>query len=369
MYDCAIVGGGAIGLMTAYELRQNGLKTAVFDKSAAGAESSWAGGGILSPLHPWEQPEAVLRLAGWSQRVYPALARELLESAGEDPQWIPSGMAFLANHSIPAAADWLVRRNRPFALYRRSEFEARHPGIRADRDPVLWLPDIAQIRPPRFTRALAAHLRRLGVDLHEHRGVERIETKEGRVRGVAAGGEFYAADRVVVAAGAWSGDFLRSALDDRAMPPPVAPVRGQMIAFQTEPGTLNTMAISPDVYLIPRGDGLVLAGSTVEHAGYDKSTTPEAAETLRQAAVAAAPALEGLEIAHHWSGLRPGSPEGIPFIGPCPGAEGLFINTGHYRNGLTLAPASARLLADLMLGRPPIADPAPHRFPAARKGF
>ncbi|MCY1368913.1 Glycine oxidase [compost metagenome] len=180
--------------------------------------------------------------------------------------------------------------------------------------------------------------------------------EDGRVVGVSTAEGEVRADRVVLAAGAWSGELLGLL----GMSLPVEPVKGQMILFKCAADFLPAMVLAKGRYAIPRRDGHILVGSTLEHAGFDKTPTTDALESLKASAFELLPQLADAELVGHWAGLRPGSPEGIPFIGPVPGADGLWLNCGHYRNGLVLAPASCRLLADLMLGRAPIIDPAPY---------
>jgi len=171
------------------------------------------------------------------------------------------------------------------------------------------------------------------------------------------------ADDVVLSAGAWSGDLLRTL----GLELPVEPVKGQMILFKCAEDFLPSMVLAKGRYAIPRRDGHILVGSTLEHAGYDKTPTDEALASLKASAIELLPELEGAEVVGHWAGLRPGSPEGVPYIGRVPGHDGLWLNCGHYRNGLVLAPASCQLFADLLTGVEPIIDPAPYA-PEGRLG-
>ncbi|MCX8018513.1 MAG: FAD-dependent oxidoreductase, partial [Rhodocyclaceae bacterium] len=155
-------------------------------------------------------------------------------------------------------------------------------------------------------------------------------------------------------------------LEQLGNPPDIRPVRGQMLLFHAKLDQIRRIVLYRGRYVIPRRDGRVLFGSTLEQAGFDKQTTAEAKESLYQDAVALFPVLRRAPIEDHWSGLRPGSPSGIPYIGAYPGIDGLYFNAGHFRNGLTLGPASARLMADLVLGRPPLLDPAPYALDAPR---
>jgi glycine oxidase len=160
----------------------------------------------------------------------------------------------------------------------------------------------------------------------------------------------------VVAAGAWSAPLLAPLGVDL----PVRPVRGQILWYMLPRPVLGQMLMRDGRYVIPRQDGVVLVGSTVEEAGFDDSTTEEAGRDLREAAAAIMPLLGTLAVQGQWAGLRPGSPEGVPMIGAVPGFSGLWLNTGHFRNGVNLAPGSAELLEALLSGAQPALDPAPY---------
>ncbi|MGF1643773.1 MAG: NAD(P)/FAD-dependent oxidoreductase [Thiotrichales bacterium] len=357
MSDCVIVGGGISGLLCARLLADQGLNISLFDQGAFGRESSWAGGGIISPLYPWRYPDAVNALAAYSQAEYPSLAAELHDETGIDPEWVRSGI--LIADAEPEADAWanrwrltLTRVNDAAAL------TAIQTGLALAPDNLGWMPDIAQIRNPRLMKALLASvLRRASISCHPRTEVNEIVVENGRVRGVRAGGAFHAGERVLVTAGAWSQALLPATIPAK---PTIYPVKGQMILLRTEPGTLAPMVMREGRYLIPRRDGRVLVGSTLEHAGFDKITDDTARVALLSFASDLYPALARAPMEHHWAGLRPGAPEGIPYIGALPGASGLFINAGHYRNGVVMGLGAARLAVDLLVGRPACVDPAPY---------
>lgn len=228
----------------------------------------------------------------------------------------------------------------------------------------LFMPDLANVRNPRLIQALRASLLASeGVSLLSGTLVERIIVERGRVQGVATNRGVFMADHVVIAAGAWSGQLLVALGLDL----PVEPVKGQMILYKCAEDFLPAMVLAKGRYAIPRKDGHILVGSTLEHVGFDKTPTAEALASLKASAEELLPALAEAEVVGHWAGLRPGSPDGVPFIGEVPQYPGLWLNCGHYRNGLVLAPASCELLKNLMLGEAPIVDPAPYA-PAGRLG-
>jgi glycine oxidase len=221
----------------------------------------------------------------------------------------------------------------------------------------VYMADIANVRNPRLVKSLKAALLAMpNVTIHEQSEVSDFVRDGDKVIGVSTAAGDILGDAVVLAAGAWSGDLLARL----ELELPVEPVKGQMILYKCASGFLSSMILAKGRYAIPRRDGHILIGSTLEHEGYDKTPTVTALESLKASAIELIPALADAEVVGHWAGLRPGSPDGIPFIGQLPNHEGLWLNCGHFRNGLVLAPASCQLLTDLLMGDAPIIDPAPY---------
>lgn len=357
MRNILIVGGGAIGLQSARLLARAGCRVTLVERGALGSESSWAGGGIVSPLYPWRYSQAVTALAHWSQNYYPRLGEQLIEEGGIDPEVQVTGLYWLDLDDEAQALAWAARQERPLQRVPIEQVARRLPALGAGFGRALHMADVANVRNPRLIKALQAALQRLdNVQLHAHCPVEDFLHEQGRIVGVRTPRGELRADAVVIAAGAWSGELL-ARLGVRL---PVEPVKGQMILFKCAEDFLPAMVLAGGRYAIPRRDGHVLVGSTLEHAGFDKTPTRAALDSLHASAATLLPALGRAEVVGHWAGLRPGSPEGIPFIGPVPSHPGLWLNCGHYRNGLVLAPASCQLLSDLLLERTPIVDPAPY---------
>lgn len=360
-----IIGGGVIGMMTALQLADAGQQVTLVERGQCGQEASWAGGGIVSPLYPWRYAEPVSRLSRWSEGVYPTLALRLLEETGIDPEYRQKGLLYLNVEDDEQALAWARQMGKPLERVEAEVVQQKEPAALASGGSALWMPTLGSIRNPRLGQALRARLAAMPrVTLVEQCQVTGFLQRQGKVVGVAmASGELHA-ERVVVCGGAWAAQLL----EGLGVQLPVRPVKGQMIAYQTPPGLVQRVVLKDGRYVIPRNDGLLLVGSTLEEAGFDKTTDQDALASLRQSAENIIPALARYPVAYHWAGLRPGSPDGIPFIGALPEFPNVFVNAGHYRNGLVLAPASTHLLVDQLLDREPLIDPAPYLPVALRRG-
>ncbi len=355
MYDCIIIGAGLIGMFTARELSLAGQNVLLLDRQRSGQESSWAGGGILSPLYPWRYPEPVTRLVAWSQAHYPELISQIINDTGLDPEWQRNGLLVVGSNEQLQAEQWAQQFGVEMLSLNNTELKNYEPVLSSRYENALWLPDIAQVRNPRLIKALKKNLNSLGVTIKEKVDVDELILSQGRVSGIVSKQGSWQAPQVVIASGAWSSRLFKQISTEL----PVEPVRGQMMIFSAKPNLLKRIVLGQEHYLIPRRDGRILIGSTLEYVGFNKLTTKQAYEHLQQAAFNLVPSLEQYPVEFHWAGLRPGtSNEGIPFIGEIDGIHGLYINTGHFRNGVVLAPASARLLADVMLKREPIVNPS-----------
>lgn len=358
MNDIVIIGGGIIGMMSALRLAEAGANVTLIERQRCAQEASWAGGGIVSPLYPWRYEPPVTALAGLAERLYPQLAAQLKESTGIDPQFSAPGIFYLRVEDVARAKAWAAAFGKRLDTADTELLNARLPHATFDSGPALWMPELGSIRTPRLGKAVRARLQQLAsVRLIEHAEVTQIRVRQGQAVGVETTQGDFAAGDIVVAGGAWSARLL----EPLGVLLPIYPVRGQMLLFEATPELLDHVVLMNGHYLIPRRDGLILAGSTFEEVGFDKSTPQEGHRRLYEQALAIVPALARFEVVRHWAGLRPGAPDSIPFIGRVPGVQRLYVNAGHFGNGVMMAPAAGQLLAELVLERTPSVDPTPYR--------
>ena len=346
MADTLIIGAGVAGMMSALELAAKGDRVRLLDVGRHRPPASWAGGGILSPLFPWRYPDPLHALASEALPLYRQWQAAILAAGGPDPEIRQDGMLVFARDGARARA-WAWRHDVELGARTQCGFEPSRGGE------ALWLANIATVRNPLLLRGLRILLARSGVPLLETRATDIRLGAQGVT--VMAGDGALHADRVLVTAGAWSSPLLAS-----WMRADIFPVRGQMLLYRSaEP--LACVVLDDAGYLIPRRDGLVLAGSTLELEVEDTVPTAAAHQQLRSMAERLWPALRRAELRAQWAGLRPGSQRALPLIGEVPGTDGrLWLNGGHFRNGLVCAPASARLISALMCGEAAACDPTPY---------
>ena len=346
MTDCIIVGGGIIGMLSARELKKRGLDVLVLEKGELGKEASWAGGGILSPLHPWRYSDKVNELANIGHKIYPQVAEELHMESGIDPEYSRNGLLVLNSKEQEEAMRWAQQWERELRLVQgAAALQKVCPGLSSSFDSGLYLPDVAQMRNPRLVKAARGSLEALNIAYREHAQVTRLLIENGKAKGVVVNGKELHAETVLVAGGAWSAELL----EPYENVPEIMPVKGQMVLFKGNENDLNRILLAESRYLIPRKDGRILCGSTLEHTGFEKEISDQVKNELAQSAIDIFPALAKMEIEHHWAGLRPGSPNGDPYIGKQSEIEGLYINAGHYRNGVILCIGSAQRIAEIIV--------------------
>lgn len=357
--DITIIGGGIIGLLTARTFSNAGATVKIIEKNRLGQEASWAGGGILLPLYPWRQADAITKLTLQSLALYPELAAQLLSDTGLDPEWTPCGLLITKNPDLKAAVDWCAANAIPCQPASPAQFS----GLNTASENPLWLPTIAQARNPRLVKSLIQDLSNKGVTVAEHCELTAVKLDKNRINAIGTTAGQFAVNQLVIATGAWTGQLFQEIFSKTITEKPkITPVKGQMLLFDAKPDTLQSIVLENDHYLIPRRDGKILAGSTVEQAEFNKTTTPAAYDKLKVFALKLLPALNSYPLTHHWAGLRPGTGQGVPYIDNHPEIDNLSINAGHFRNGLVMGPASAQLLVDLILKRPPLINPEAYKL-------
>ncbi|HEY0664631.1 MAG TPA: glycine oxidase ThiO [Gallionella sp.] len=340
--DFLIVGAGAIGLTSALSLLQSGYRVTLVERGAVGQEASWAGGGILSPLCSWDYLEPVTRLAHRSMGMFADAAAMLHSATGIDPEYQRSGMLLLEPYQADVAAQWCAQHHVAIQQVEAGDYLQ---GIRGEG---LLLPDVAQVRNPRLLQALRSRVEMLGGVFLEQREVQKFEVSGSRVTALHTVQGRLAADAYIVAAGAWS----RMLLAEHALNIDIRPIRGQILLFKFDTPPFRQILLKKDLYLIPRRDGHVLVGSTLEDVGFDKSTTAGARGSLMKHVCEIFPGWAGMQPVSHWAGFRPGSPDNIPTIGRHPHLANLYANSGHFRYGVTMSFASAELLLNEIEGKP-----------------
>ena len=366
--DVLVVGGGIVGTAIAWRLAKAGVSVTLLEKGEIGRESSWAAGGMLTPVHLADYPPALAEICGASLALYEPLCREILAASGVDPEYRVTGLLLVVTDDAGEEAareleTWKRERNQPVERLSRTEAIEAEPRLTPHLRRALRLPDIAQVRNNRMAVALAEAAKRRGADIRVNTPVTGFLRVPGRLTGVKTPrGDVYAGT-TVLSAGSWSSELLRPlGLDLK-----VKPIKGQILLAGGAPDFCRHMILDGESYLIPRADGRILIGSTLEDAGFDKSVILETLGDLAARGARLMPELGKLPLVTSWAGLRPSTPDRLPYLGKGP-MEGLIVATGHYRNGILLAPITAEIVADLLAGQSPAVDLAPFdptRTPAA----
>ncbi|MEX2221691.1 MAG: glycine oxidase ThiO [Candidatus Rokuibacteriota bacterium] len=341
----AVIGGGIIGCAAALELAKRGCRVTLLERAGPGAEASSAAAGLLSPLGPVPEPGPFHRLAIESWRLYPAVAAELRDLTGVDVEHMTAGTVYplRSPREIEAARErlsWPLAREFGIEVMEGNPLRALEPALAKDLSAALLVRGDHWVNNQRLVTAYAAAAAARGVAVRTGAEVGRILVEGGRARGVLVDGEELPADAVLLAAGAWSG-ALAASIGARL---PVAPVRGQMLAVSNMPPLITHAVHGDEIYLVPRPSGELLIGATVEHAGFVRAVTPDGLGALIAAAVALVPEIGRRPVTRSWCGFRPWAPDGQPVLGPWPEVAGLFVATGHYRNGILMAPITAALM-------------------------
>jgi glycine oxidase len=348
--DVIILGGGVIGLTTAYFLAREGVSVVVCEQGKTGMESSWAGAGILPPSDVRHAQHPFDRLRAISGELFPGLSQELRDSTGIDNGFARSGgLEFLTQDSEADEQEW---HGKGIATEVLSEQEVHklEPALAPHLGKAVSIPGMAQLRNPHHMQALrAACLTTNNVTILEEQTAQSFVVEKNRVKEVRTSNEILIGDTVVLAAGAWT-DRLLEPLGYRLN---IQPVRGQIALLNPARIIVQRILLRGAQYLVPRLDGRILIGSTEEHAGFEKTTTAEGIHGLLALGLQLVPQLAGAAIEKTWAGLRPGSPDALPFLGLVPNLENAYVAAGHFRAGIQLSPGTALLLKERILGQPP----------------
>jgi glycine oxidase len=347
--DVIVVGAGLIGLAIAFELAERGAVVRVYDRGEPGHGASWAGAGMLAPYAEQIADEELLALCCRSLERYPGFAARVAAASGMNVALPLEGIVEAAfdQAGLDALATQgadLARRGIACERLDREATLAFEPALGRHVLGALRVEGQGSVDNRRLGRALVAACLARGVTIHPGARELAIGCDRRRVLGVRSDLGFAPGAVVVNAAGAWAGAI--PGVPPEASPA-VRPIKGQMLALAAPSGLLRRVTWVPGAYLVPRPDGRLLVGATVEEAGFDERVTAQAIHALLHAALRAAPCLGEFTVTETWAGLRPGTPDGRPFIGPTP-IDGLLLATGHYRNGILLAPATAEAIADFV---------------------
>ena len=340
-WDAIIVGGGIIGLSLARELHKNQLRVLVLERGEPGREASHAAAGMLADSD--EIPPALHELATASAQMYPEFVREVEDESGINTDLRDQGTIIFADADDPAECDG--------ENLTHAELATLEPEI-AEQEREACLRSERSIDPRALTHALWQAAKRREIDISSGAEVVEVLLADGRVTGVRTNKTTYSAPIVVNCAGAWAGAIAPLHF-------PTRPVKGQMLCLVGKPQVQHVIR-TPEVYLVPRTDGRILVGSTLEEAGFDKRVDADTIHRLHQAALALVPALRDTRIHDSWAGLRPGTPDDLPILGATL-SPGYFVATGHFRDGILLAPVTALVMTQLLTAVPPQRDLAAFR--------
>ena len=370
--DVVIIGGGVIGLAIARELWRRGVRdVTLIERAGLGAEASSAAAGMLAPQAEANQADAFFHLSCRSRDMYPGFSAALLSETGIDIELETTGTLYLAFNEHDARElqeryQWQLKAGLPVQMLTPSEAGELEPKIASEVQFALKFPFDTQVENRRLVTALSVATQEAGVRLVTDTTVTSLNIKGGKVLGVKTTGGSVATENAVIAGGAWV-----SALSaDKALPDiGIEPVRGQMLCFDANPPVTRHVIYSPRGYVVPRRDGRLLAGSTTEFAGFDCRVTAAGIQSITNAALEICPVVSRLSLAASWAGLRPRAADGLPVLGPCAEIAGVFYATGHYRNGILLAPLTGEILASAITDG--VIDPAlevfsPNRFGKGR---
>ena len=368
-YDAIIAGGGLIGSAIALELARNDLRVALFDAREPGREASWASAGILSPAPENPGMISLVPIGKASLAMYPEFIAEVEELSGLTTGYRAKGTveALFSPHARQEL-NTIVALHRGLGLKAEaiSAKQAREmePALSEELEAAVLRPQEASVDNRLLASALLEAAKRSGTEIHAGAAVEGIWREGSQCRGAAVNGERISAAHTIVAAGSFS-----SQIAGAEKYAPVRPAKGQMVSLRCDVTRIERVLWSERIYVVPRNDGRILCGATVEHVGFDKSVTAGGVHANLDGAIELAPVLASARIEETWAGLRPDTPDHLPILGPTE-LEGLLIATGHFRSGVLLTPVTARLISEFIACKTPSVDWekfSPMRFQAAQE--
>lgn len=350
--EILIVGGGVIGLAIARELRRRGAgKITILERGAIGREASYAAAGMLTPQAEADEADDFFYFCDESNKLYPQFAEELLAETCVSIELDRRGTLYLAltdddARQIRHRFAWQKKAGLNVEYLNAEAARKLEPFISPDVREALFFPNDWQVENRKLLHAMRKYAELNDIGIVENAELKNLLIENDKIVGAETGGEKFAAKTVVLATGAWT-SFIKAG---NLTLPTVEPIRGQMTGYRTAKRLFQTVIYSPRGYLVPRLDGRILAGATVETVGFDKTVTADGVDFLRENTLEIAPGLINLAPVESWAGLRPCAADGLPILGAFPGVENLFIATAHYRNGILLAPKTAEILADVITG-------------------
>ena len=344
-FDVAVAGGGIIGGAIALELSRAGLHVAVFDRQEPGLEASWASAGIISPAP--ENPAMIVTvpLAKASVLLYPEFVAQVEEISGKSVGFRPKGtLEALFSHDTKAELSTIIALHHGLGLkaepLRAEDALELEPALSKHVAAAVLRPEECSVDNRALTDAVLVAAKRSGTEIFSGKAARAIWREGNRCAGLILQNEKIEAQWTIIAAGCFS-----SAIDGVSTYAPVRPAKGQMVALRAEDVAIDRVLWSEKIYLVPRNDGRILGGATVEYAGFDKRTTAGGIAKILSAAIDLATGLANARVDETWAGLRPDSPDHLPILGPTD-LDGLLIATGHFRSGILLTPITARLVRE-----------------------
>jgi glycine oxidase len=366
-FDVAIAGGGLIGASIALDLARAGLRVGLFDRQEPGREASWAGAGILSPAPESAAMIALVPLGKASMAIYPEFVHMVQEASGRSAGYRPKGtLQALFSRDAREELSTVIALHHGLGLKAEplsaEDARALEPSLSEDLEVGVLRPEEASVDNRALTQAVLEAARRSGVQFFSASGAEAIWREGGRCLGLNLKNEKIEAQWTVIAAGCFSAN-----IQGVAPYAPVRPAKGQMVALRADDLKIERVLWSEKIYLVPRNDGRILAGATVEYTGFEKALTAGGLEKILAGAIELSPGLRDSRVEESWAGLRPDSPDHLPILGPTD-IEGLLIATGHFRGGILLTPITAQLVREWVTQQRVSVDWdrfSPMRFPSA----